>query len=158
MNKRAQAKVEVAPDWYLKADTVGQADLTKGVYGVASHFSKDMEIAFDDATSLALGNAAHQAKLTLNMVKQSVRAGSGEDQKTVFNRMQEEIVKRTHISGYKVEEREVRVERGGYRAFVKVFIPTAGMFAESEKAMIKKQMDEMRAAIKNDDDQETKAQ
>lgn len=153
MNKRAQEKLDVAPSWYLKDSSSQMSDLTNGVYGVASHFSKDLDIAFDDATSLALGNAVHRAKLTINMVKQSVRAGSGENQRNVFNRMQEEIVKRTSVQGYKVEEREVRIERGGYRAFVKVFIPTEGLFSESEKNLIASQMKTMRSSIKNDDDQ-----
>lgn len=158
VNKRAQQRIDVAPDWYLNAKSSEHdaVDLSSGVYGVSSHYSKDMEIAFDDATSLALGDAVRKSQMTMNMLKQSVRAGSGADQRNVFNRMQEELVKRVGVSGYKVVEREIRTEKGGYRAFIKVFVPTSGLFAESERKLIKDQIDVMRNAIKVDDDAEAK--
>lgn len=123
-NARAEKSLSQAPQWFL-TPLPDDVDWQQGAYGQAAHWSRNINTAIEDATSLALGNAQEKISVELSRLKQVVRTPGKDDPVTSLT--QEQIIKRTTIKSKRVVAQEVKIERGGYMAYVRVMIPTQGL-------------------------------
>ncbi|HQT02319.1 MAG: hypothetical protein M1572_00440 [Gammaproteobacteria bacterium] len=123
-NARAEKSLSQAPQWFL-TPLPQDIDWQQGVYGQAAHWSRNLNSALEDATSLALGNAQEKISVELSRLKQVVRTPGKDDPVTSLT--QEQIIKRASIRSMRVVEQFQHVERGGYMAYVRVMIPTQGL-------------------------------
>lgn len=108
--------IKATPDWYLEASV---SDI-KGSIGRGTGYSRDMQMAFDDATLQAQAELGRNVKLLLSEQFKSHRRNNGltGEISMLLNATADRYLPEVDPSGAKVLKRELKPDRDGFRAFV----------------------------------------
>jgi PBP1b-binding outer membrane lipoprotein LpoB len=118
--KNVQKQLENVPDWFLDYN---QSD-ESGMYAVGTSFADDMQIALDDARTIALSELASKSSNLMSQQK-ALMQKKGLDGTTnkSSSLVTDEFTVRQNMAGYRIVKREVKQEGKFVRAYVMVFLP-----------------------------------
>lgn len=108
--------LEAAPSWYLETD----ASDIKGSIGRGTGYSRDMQMAFDEATMQAQAELSRNVKLLFSEQFKSHRRNDGltGEVSMLLSATADRYLPEVDPSGAKVLRRDLKAERDGFRAYV----------------------------------------
>jgi hypothetical protein len=118
--KNVQKQLENVPDWFLDYN---QSD-DNGMYAVGTSFADDIQIALDDARTIALSELASKSNNLMSQQK-ALMQKKGLDGTTnkSSSLVTDEFTARQNMAGYRIVKREVKQDGKFVRAYVMVFLP-----------------------------------
>ncbi|EJI84604.1 hypothetical protein AEST_25370 [Alishewanella aestuarii B11] len=115
--------LKATPAWYLET----KVSDVNGSLGRGTGFSRDMQLAFDEATLRAQEELGRNTKLLLSEQFKSHRRNNGltGEVSMLLNATADRYLPEVDTSGAKVLRREIKADRDGFRAFVLLHLDIA---------------------------------